>query len=108
MLKRYLVEEGMLGADQAVEISGVDGDFKACLSSYGKFYGVFGDELERESVQKIVEEIIRLGTIYGGDKNQFMETVEERYGDVLEKDQLKKSEASNFGIGGDCPENFLK
>lgn len=107
MLARYLVGKGLLEKGQEMQISGIDGDFKASLSSYRKFYGVFGEELRRDSVQEIAEEIIRLGTIYGNDRKHFIKEVEETYGDVLSQEQLKKIRGFKFREWGRLSREFL-
>lgn len=108
MLERYLVGKGILEKGQEMQVSGIDGDFKASLTSYGKFYSIFGEDLQRDSMQKIAEEIIRLGTIYGDDKKLFVEKVEEQYSDVLDKEQLKRIKSFKFKDWGRLSREFLE
>ena len=72
------------------EITGLDGDFKNSLTSYGRFKALFGDAIEQDSTKKMIEDIIRWGTIYTDDKKMFISKVQEVYGEQISKEQLKR------------------
>ena len=50
------------------DLSGFDGNFKASMSSYLTLKKVFGEELEKYSVQQMAEDIILWITLYGDDQ----------------------------------------
>ena len=75
------------GEDQ---ISGIDININNQLSSFAKFYGVFGDDMKKDSYVNMVEDIIKLGTIYGNAKSVLKKCIEDKYSDKLDDKQLKK------------------
>lgn len=106
-LFNYLVGLGVLEKNEESEITGLDGDFKNSLSSYGRFKAVLGDDIEKDSVKKMVEDIIFWGTIYSDDKKMFIHKVEEVYGDCLDAEQLKRIKGFKFGSWGRLSRTFL-
>ncbi len=71
----YLVNRGFISDES--EISGVDQELNAYLSSYGKMYAVFGDRIKEEAIRDKAEEIIYFGTIYGDSKVMFRKKLKE-------------------------------
>lgn len=108
MLENHLIGRGILGKDMKEQISGIDGDFKSALTSYGKFYAVFGEDLEKESVQKIAEDIIFWGTVYGDDKKMYMQRVKNAYGEILTESQMKRIKGLKFKDWGKLSREFLE
>lgn len=108
MLNNKLVELGILKEGESDQISGIDKDFKNSLSSYGKFYGVFGNQMKLDSTQKMVEQIIFWGTVYGNDKKFFRERIKECYETVISDEQLKKITGFKFHDWGNLSKQFLE
>lgn len=108
MLENYLVGKGILGKNMTEQIGGIDGDFKSALTAYGKFYAVFGEDLEKDSVQKIAEDIIFWGTVYGDDKKMYLQRVKNAYGEILTESQLKRIKGLKFKDWGKLSREFLE
>lgn len=108
MLEKYLIGKGILDKGMEEQIGGIDGDFKSALTSYGKFYGVFEEEIEKDGIQKIAEDIIFWGTVYGDDKKLFMQKVKEVYGELLTESQLKRIKGLKFKDWGKLSREFLE
>lgn len=106
-LFKYLVGQGILDENEESEITGLDGDFKNSLTSYGRFKALFGDAIEQDSTKKMIEDIIRWGTIYTDDKKMFISKVQEVYGEQVSKEQLKRMKGFKFGSWGRLSRTFL-
>ncbi len=107
-LQKYLCGQGILAEDELDAISGIDGDFKASLSSWGKFLPIFAEELHKDHVQAVVEEIIYWGTIYGEDKRFLKERITGKYGDELTKEQIDRITGYKFKDWGRLSKSFLE
>jgi len=107
-LTNYLVSEGIILPNEEGAISGVDGDFKNYLASYGKFISVLGDIVRREDTQNRIERIIFWGTVYGGDKSYFKENLCEHYSEELSKEQIKRILGLKFRDWGRLSKEFLE
>lgn len=108
-LKSYLVARGVLGKTNTQSISGIDGDFKAYLSSVGKFNDIFhGGFFDRKHIQK-VERIIYLGTIYGDDKKRYRKVLETEFGQDTEiKGFIPRISGFKFSEWGRISREFLE
>ena len=98
--KNYLNNNG-INIDEKSEISGVGKSsemtrFNNKLSSYQVFHSVFGDKLEDKKYYDAAENIIYLGTIYADDKKTFKKAIEEKYGDFLTPDEIKRVSGLKF------------
>ncbi len=78
---RKKVEEFLYknGIPKESQIAGIDKDLNNALSSYGKFYAIFGEELEKDEVKKMVEDIIFRCTVYGDSKEFIVDYIKEHY-----------------------------
>ncbi len=94
----YLVADGQLSKEDTDAISGIDGDFKQSLVSYGRFYSVFGEELKNRDIWDMAEQIIFWGTVYSNDKKLMKELITETFGEKAQKTLL--SEAQMKRISG--------
>ena len=96
-------EDGELSAE---DLSGFDKDFKASLSAYLDFEKqIFGEDIKKNHVRQIAEDIIRWKTIYGNDNKMVINVVEQKYPGVLSKEQLKKLSKLHYsGWGNFCAE----
>lgn len=107
-LNQYLISCGVLEIGELDEISGIDKDFKNSLSSYGKFAGVFGEDIKLDSTKEMVERIIFWGTVYGNDKTFLKERIKESYGDKVTEEQLKRITGFKFHDWGKLSRKFLE
>lgn len=107
-LEKYLIAEGLVAKDMTSQISGIDDDIKSTLSSYKKFYRVFGDELNNESVQAIAEDIIYWGSIMGQETKAFVEKIKENHGDILTPEQIKIISGFKFNGWGRMSKELLE
>lgn len=89
------------------ELSGFDGNFKASLSSYHALKKIFGEELEKCSVQQMAEDIILWITLYGEDQKMLRRVIRQHYGEVLNEEQLKALSRLKFQGWGRLSRRFL-
>ncbi|MGN0170680.1 MAG: type II CRISPR RNA-guided endonuclease Cas9 [Lachnospiraceae bacterium] len=105
-IARYLAEHGYL--DQKEQLSGIDENIGCKLSTYSRFYDVFGEDINRDNVRKMIEDIVFWGTIYSDSRKMFREQIQQNYGDVLEKDQIKRIGGFQFRDWGNLSKEFLE
>lgn len=70
------------------QVSGIDITINQSLSSYGKMYAIFGDQLKEDKYWDIAEDIIYWGTVFTDSKKMYREHLN-RYiesGDLTESD----------------------
>lgn len=70
------------------QVSGIDITINQSLSSYGKMYAIFGDQLKEDKYRDIAEDIIYWGTVFTDSKKMYREHLN-RYiesGDLTESD----------------------
>lgn len=106
-LLKYLVANGLLTEGEGDLVSGIDQDFKASLSSLGKFKGVLGDAAYYDSNRDMIEHIIFWGTVYGDDKHFLRTRIQEHYGDRLDAQQIKRICGMKFSGWSNLSEKFL-
>ncbi len=104
----HLVSNGLLAKADPDSIGGIDQDFKASLSSLGKFKNVLGDEALYDSNREMIEQIIFRGTIYGDDKRFLKRRIAEYYGDRLDEQQIKRICGMKFTGWGNLSKAFLE
>lgn len=109
-IEAYFKKNGFIASEEKDFLSGIDveGGFKASLSSLGKFRGVLGEEALLESNREMIEDIIFWGTIFGDDKKFVKECIEEKYGEKLSQDQIKKILGFKFSGWGNLSREFLE
>ncbi len=107
-LKNYLYNNAIIASKEDVVISGIDSGFNTSLSSVGKFRGILGDELFTDENQKMVEQIIFWGTVYGNDKKFLKERMEETYKERLTPEQIKRIAGFKFNGWGNLSKAFLE
>lgn len=107
-LVTYLHGKGVL--DEDAQLTGIDKTINNSLSSYGKFLGVFGVELRKDSCQTMVEDIIRDCTIYGDSTKRLRETLQKKYvnNKKLSEAQLKRILGFKFKDWGRMSKEFLE
>lgn len=107
-LVNYLFANGLIDTADSDLISGIDQDFKASLSSLGKFKGIFGDDVYRDSYRTMIEQIIFWGTVFGDDKSFLKRQLQEHYGDRLDERQIKRICGMTFSGWGNLSQAFLE
>lgn len=107
-LKNYLKRNGLCDPDEEVEITGIDGDFVNRLANYKKFVEVFQTEQLTYEQTQIAEKIIFWSTVYGDSRKFLKEKIEEEYGQVLTKEQIKRIIGYKFKDWGRLSKEFLQ
>lgn len=102
----YLNNRGIVADEK--EVSGIDTDINCQLSTYRRFYGVFGDDLSKDSVRHMVEDIVFSGTVYGDSKKMFKELVTDKYGNIITDEQLKRILGFKYRDWGNLSKEFLE
>lgn len=108
MLKDYIYNSSLIPSKEDVVISGIDNGFNSSLSSVNKFYGILGDAVFADSSQKMIEDIIFWGTVYGNDKKFLKERIEEVYSARLSPDEIKRILGFKFNDWGNLSREFLE
>ena len=105
-LNNFLLGNGII-SDEA-QVSGIDIAINNSLSSYGKFKTIFGEDMDKDSTKHMVEDIIFWCTIYGDSKSFLRERLDEKYGDCLTSEQIKRIMGFKFKDWGKLSKTFLE
>lgn len=105
-IKQELISLNIMNKDSV--LSGIDTLCNAYLSSIGKFTGVFKEEINKQSIVDMIEDIIFLKTVYGDEKRFVKEKIEEKYGDEIDKDKIKRILGFKFSNWGNLSKLFLE
>lgn len=105
-LVRYLCNQGII--EDGTQVSGIDISINNSLSTYGRFRAVFGEKMEEDGYQRMVEDIVFWCTIYGDSKKFLKEQMQERYGDRLTEAQIKRILGFRFKDWGNLSREFLE
>lgn len=106
MVEKYFVANGVL--DDVTQLSGIDTNINNALLSYGKFYSLFGEELQKDSVWEMAERIIYLCTVYGDSKKMLKKCLINEFGEKLTEDQIKKVMGFRFKDWGAISKEMLE
>lgn len=106
-VERFLKNNGYIGKNETVEFSGIDGGFVNTIATQRRFANILGVNNLTHEQEKMVENIIFWVTVYGDSKKFIREKIENEYGDVLTKDQVKKILRLKFKDWGRLSEEFL-
>ena len=87
-----------------VEISGLAEDIKSSMKSYIDFKNIIGDKVSNE---KMVDEIIRLITILGDEKEMLINRIKELYREILTEDEIKKISKLRYSGWGNFSRKLL-
>lgn len=87
-IAKYLCNRGLL--ENETQLTGVDMNINSSLSSYGKFFAIFGEEIERDSIKEQVEKIIYYSTIFGDSKNELRAILETEFEEVLDEQKIRR------------------
>ena len=101
-IKNYLKCEGIVSSD--VEITGIDGDFKASLTAYHDFKEILtGIELSKKDKENIINNIV----LFGEDKKLLKKRLNRLYPQITQN-QLKKICALSYKGWGRFSKKFLE
>ena len=104
----YLKGVGILQEGEEDELTGMMDTFNSLLASYGKFKSILGEKIQEASCKRMVEQIIFWCTIYGDAKKFLKEQLEEKYGDVLTREQIKRILGFKLKDWGNLSKKFLE
>lgn len=90
------------------DISGIDKDFRASLGLYHDFKKIIGDDIEKDSVTLMVEEIIFWITIYSDGGKILKRKITHGYSNHLSDEQIKKICKINCSGWGKFSRKFLE
>lgn len=109
-LEKYFINRGKVETSAEGFLSGIDteGGFNASLSTYSKFYSVFGKDINKDDVRSMVERIVFWMTVYGDDKEIIKSRIEENYGTALTPEQRKRVLSFKFKDWGKLSKEFLE
>lgn len=107
-LINYLKDEGIVEKDSEPIISGIDGDFKASLSTFGKLRTVLKEEARKDSSQEMMDQIVFWATVYGDDKRFIRARIEEHYSEILDDHAIKQLLGMKFNGWGNLSKAFLE
>lgn len=105
---QYLLGRGMLGEGEIEQLTGIDSTVNSYLATYGKFINILGEELNTDAGRNMVEDIVFWCTVYGDAKKFLREQMEEKYGERLNKDQIKRIVGLKFKDWGRLSKTFLE
>lgn len=102
----YLATKGLIESGE--QVTGIDININNSLSTYGKFKAIFGEDINLDSTQHMIEDIVFWCTIYGDSKKFLQEKIEEKYADKLSKEQLKRILGFKFKDWGNLSKEFFE
>ncbi|MCR5837612.1 MAG: type II CRISPR RNA-guided endonuclease Cas9 [Lachnospiraceae bacterium] len=106
-LIKYLKENAIIEKNSEPLVKGIDGDFTNTLSNYKKFCEILAVDDLSDSQKQMVEDIIRLSTIYGDSKKFLTDTLVEKYKDNLSNKQLDRIIGIKFKDWGKLSKELL-
>ncbi len=103
-LKDYLVREGIVSKKAAVDMTGIDGDFKSSLTAYHDFKEKLTNcNLSYEDKERIILDI----TLFGDDKKLLGKRLKKSYPQLTEK-QIKALKSLSYKGWGRLSRAFLE
>lgn len=104
----YLLGRGAVKEGEMEQITGIDIAVNSQLASYGKFLSVLGEDVDTDSGREMVENIIFWSTVYGDSKKFLREKIEEKYGTLLNQEQIKRILGFKYKDWGRLSRTFLE
>ena len=102
-IETWLRKKCQYHKDDNVEISGIDTDIKSSLKSEKQLKEILGSQMNYE----IAEDIVRIITVFGGDKSRMKIKLEKDYSGILEKEQIENLSKLTFKDWGRFSKKFL-
>lgn len=87
------------------KISGIDGSFKASLSTYYVLSSIFKNN-SKISID-VMEQIVFYATIFGEEKGMLVNRINNYYGDIISEKEIKQLKGLNFRGWGNFSKEFL-
>ena len=81
----YLANNGYINSED--EISGIDKSINTSLTSYHKFYAVFGEKLKQDKYRDMTEQLVSLLTIYGDARNVLKERLDKEFPELTPEEK---------------------
>lgn len=109
-IRNFLITEGLCKKDDRVVLSGIDEECTSSLTSYLDLKKIIGDKIDEYSVQKILEDVIRLLTVYDeGDGRKIAEAkIKKEYPKAFTDEQLKQIMRLRFSGWGRLSRKLLE
>lgn len=104
----YLLGRGLVEEGEIEQITGIDVAINNYLATYGKFKNIIGEEIDKDTGRKMVENIVFWCTVYGDSKKFLQEQITEKYGTILSKEQIKRIMGLKFKDWGRLSKSFLE
>lgn len=105
-LAKYLNGRGLLTSKD--QLGGMDDRINNTLANYNKFYRIFGNDIKKDSYKEMIEEIIRLCTIFGDSKKELKNRLNKEFGDKLTNEQIKDVLGIKFKDWGKLSKAFIE
>jgi CRISPR-associated endonuclease Csn1 len=102
----YLNKRGYISDDN--ELTGVDTVIGCSLSTYRKFRDILGEEIAKDDIKHMVEDIVFMGTVHGDSKKMFKKQVFDKYGEILTEEQINRIAGIKFKDWGNLSKQFLE
>ncbi len=106
-LRDYLEKNNYIEKGESEVISGIDGGFKSSLTTVGKFYGIFGEEVHSDEKRKIIEDIVFWGTVFGKEKRLLIDSINEKYPEYFTEKELQRISSFKFDGWGRLSKSFF-
>lgn len=108
-IQKYFESHGCVLENGTASITGIDTEegIKSQLRSIGRFRTVLGDDVYKDSAQRMIEQIIFWLTVYGDDKRFAIERIREAYPELSDK-QCKIIRGFRYTDWGNLSREFLE
>ena len=93
------------------DLTGVDNTIANSLSTYGKFYSIFGEKMKTDEYKSMCEDIVYWSTVYGDARNLLDERIveiNEKHNNVMDSDTIKRIRGFKFKDWGRFSRRFLE
>jgi len=107
-LYQYLLGRGLVKEGEIEQITGIDITINNYLATYGKFKNILGEGFDTDDGRNMVEKIVFWCTVYGDFKKFLREQIEEKYGEKLNQEQIKRITGLKFKDWGNLSKTFLE
>lgn len=102
----YLKKHGKIEEEE--QVTGIDTEITSYLSSWNRFYPIFGERLREDKTRELVEEIIHYGTVFGESKDLYRKKIEKYARDEkIRKEDVKRISGYKFTGWGKLSKEFL-
>lgn len=105
-ISKWLINRGL--AESEDDVTGIDTTVNSSLSTYGKFRAILGDKILEDRYKEIVDDIVKLSTIYGDAKKVLNSVIREKYGEEFDDASIKRILGMKFKDWGRLSKEFLE